>query len=140
MLLCLSLTNASHPRQYCQALLRNADLGLSNSEIRRVLAEADEDEDGMINYHEFVPVAVQVLQGYHARKHAMELLLTGEFAGAERAREMGLVNFVVDEEGEEEREGGRGRLGEAVDDLAARIASRSRVEINWPSCICSATL
>jgi len=55
-----------------KALLRNADLGLSNSEIRRVLAEADEDEDGMINYHEFVPVAVQVLQGYHARKHAME--------------------------------------------------------------------
>jgi len=45
---------------------------LSNSEIRRVLAEADEDEDGMINYHEFVPVAVQVLQGYHARKHAIE--------------------------------------------------------------------
>jgi len=55
-----------------KALLRNADLGLSNSEIRRVLAEADEDEDGMINYHEFVPVAVQVLQGYHARKHAMD--------------------------------------------------------------------
>jgi hypothetical protein len=26
----------------------------------------------MINYHEFVPVAVQVLQGYHARKHAMD--------------------------------------------------------------------
>jgi Ca2+-binding EF-hand superfamily protein len=36
------------------------------------MAEADEDEDGFINYHEFVPVAVQVLQGYHARRHAME--------------------------------------------------------------------
>ena len=70
--------------------------------------------------------AVPLVRHLASRKHAMELLLTGEFAGAERAREMGLVNFVVDdEEGEEEREGGRGRLGEAVDDLAARIASRS---------------
>jgi len=55
-----------------KSLLRNADLGLSDENVKRVMAEADEDEDGFINYHEFVPVAVQVLQGYHARRHAME--------------------------------------------------------------------
>ena len=51
-----------------------------------MLAEADEDEDGMINYHEFVPVAVQVLQGYHARKHAMEHKAKDE----ENARELAM--------------------------------------------------
>ena len=50
-----------------------------------------------------------------SRKHAMEMLLTGETIDATRAREIGLVNRVVAPEA----------LGAEVDALARRIASRS---------------
>ncbi len=48
------------------------------------------------------------------RKRSLELLLTGESFGAERALEMGLVNAVVP----------RSELFEAVRDLATRIAAQ----------------
>lgn len=51
-----------------------------------------------------------------APKHAMELLLTGELIDAARAREMGLVNWVVP--GEE--------LDHFVENVAAKIAGKSR--------------
>lgn len=51
-----------------------------------------------------------------APKHAMELLLMGELIGAERAREMGLVNWVVPAE----------ELEQFVADKAAVIAGKSR--------------
>ncbi len=50
-----------------------------------------------------------------SRKHAMEMLLTGETIDATRAREIGLVNRVVAPEA----------LAAEVDALAQRIASRS---------------
>ena len=49
------------------------------------------------------------------RKHAMEMLLTGEAVDAATAREIGLVNRVVPEE----------YLRKLTDEYAARIASRS---------------
>jgi enoyl-CoA hydratase/carnithine racemase len=49
------------------------------------------------------------------RKHAMELLLTGEMIGAQRAYEIGLVNCVAPP----------GELDAAVGQLATRIASKS---------------
>jgi enoyl-CoA hydratase/carnithine racemase len=53
------------------------------------------------------------------RKHAMEMLLTGEAIGAERAREIGLVNHVVAPEA----------LDAEVESLARRIASKSPAAI-----------
>jgi enoyl-CoA hydratase/carnithine racemase len=50
-----------------------------------------------------------------ARKHAMEMLLTGDLIDAARAREIGLVNRVVPE----------GELQAATAALAARIAAKS---------------
>ena len=50
-----------------------------------------------------------------ARKHAMEMLLTGEMADAEAAQAMGLVNRVVPE----------AELDQATMELAGRIASKS---------------
>ena len=54
-----------------------------------------------------------------ARKHAMEMLLTGEPVGAERASEIGLVNRVVSPEA----------LDAEVDTLARGIASKSSAAI-----------
>jgi enoyl-CoA hydratase/carnithine racemase len=53
------------------------------------------------------------------RKHAMEMLLTGEVIGAERAREIGLVNRVVAPEA----------LDTEVEALARLIASKSPAAI-----------
>jgi enoyl-CoA hydratase/carnithine racemase len=54
------------------------------------------------------------------RKQAMEMLLTGEMIDAESAEQIGLVNRVVEP----------GGLDAAVDDLAARIASKSRLVVS----------
>lgn len=53
------------------------------------------------------------------RKQAMEMLLTGDMVGAERAREIGLVNRVVP----------ASALVEETQKLAQHIASKSRVSI-----------
>ena len=50
-----------------------------------------------------------------SRKHAMEMLLTGEMVGAIKAERIGLINQVVDEQ----------VLDETVDRLAATIAGKS---------------
>lgn len=49
------------------------------------------------------------------RKHAMEMLLTGEFVSAQRAYEIGLINKVVPEE----------ELDNAAMEFATKIASKS---------------
>jgi enoyl-CoA hydratase/carnithine racemase len=54
-----------------------------------------------------------------ARKHAMEMLLTGDMISAARAAEMGLINRVVPPEA----------LAETVRSLAHHIASKSAVSI-----------
>merc|ERR1719389_369902 len=57
-------------------------------EILRFLAEADMNEDGMIEYEEFIPLALQIVQGMYAKKrleqhmvdvdqHAEDLLVHG---------------------------------------------------------------
>ena len=54
-----------------------------------------------------------------ARKHAFEMLLTGDFIDAERAAEIGLVNHVVDD----------AELATAARELALRIADKSQVAV-----------
>lgn len=53
------------------------------------------------------------------RKHAMELLLTGDVFSAEEAVRMGLINHIV----------GHNELRAATDALAAKIASKSTAAI-----------
>lgn len=82
--------------------------------------------------------AVPLVRRLASRKHAMELLLTGDFVSAERAREMGLVNVVVDGGGGGDHHSGSGSthggggsgeggdgLRRTVEALARRIASKS---------------
>ena len=54
-----------------------------------------------------------------ARKHALEMLLTGDFIDAERAAEIGLVNHVIDD----------AELESGARDLAARIRDHSQMAV-----------
>lgn len=51
-------------------LLRDAELGISEPELHMVLSEADEDDDGNINYVEFLPIAIDLVQSFRARREA----------------------------------------------------------------------
>jgi Ca2+-binding EF-hand superfamily protein len=61
------------PKEF-KNLLRNSEMNFSNKEIRWVLAEADVDGDGRIDYNEFIPVAVDVVQAVYAKNELEEEL------------------------------------------------------------------
>lgn len=48
------------------------DLGISGHELRMIIAEADENDDGVIDYREFVPVAIELIQSFKARQEVGE--------------------------------------------------------------------
>ena len=50
-----------------QNVMDKAELGLGSSEMAELLAEADVSGDGEIDYNEFVPIAVQVVEAMYAR-------------------------------------------------------------------------
>lgn len=72
-----------------------------------------------VNIGLFCSTPMVALSRNVARKHAMEMLLTGDMISASRAAEMGLVNRVVPD----------GELGDAVMAMARHVASRSAVSI-----------
>ena len=53
-----------------QEVLKMADLGLSDRETKRVMAEADFDDNGEISYDEFIPLAVDLVGGMYAKMDA----------------------------------------------------------------------
>src|SRR5579863_1087418 len=63
----------------------------------------------------FPPLAAAVLPYLLGPKQALELVLTGETISAERARELGLVNWLVPEE----------ELQKKVDDVIAKVTAQS---------------
>ncbi|GMH87897.1 hypothetical protein TL16_g10997 [Triparma laevis f. inornata] len=48
------------------------ELGLSNKVIKQIMAEADENDDGVIEYREFVPMAVDVINIIEAKQDFKE--------------------------------------------------------------------
>lgn len=72
-----------------------------------------------VNIGLFCSTPMVALSRAVGRKAAMEMLLTGEMIGAERAAEIGLINAAVPDDA----------VDAAVDALAARIASRSAATI-----------
>jgi len=63
----------------------------------------------------FPPLAAAILPYLLGPKHALELVLTGETISAERARELGLVNWLVPEED----------LQKKVDEVIAKVTAQS---------------
>jgi len=52
------------------ACMEKAELGISSHELHLVMAEADDNDDGVIDYDEFVPIALDLIQAFKARAHA----------------------------------------------------------------------
>ena len=51
-----------------QNVLRSADLKLTKKDYRKIMLECDENDDGCIDYNEFVPFMVQILQSFKAKQ------------------------------------------------------------------------
>ena len=50
--------------------MNKLDIGLSEKEAKRVMAEADFNNDGEIEYAEFIPLAVELVQAMYAKMEA----------------------------------------------------------------------
>lgn len=72
-----------------------------------------------VNIGLFCSTPMVALSRNVGRKHAMEMLLTGDMITAERAAEMGLINKCVP----------AAELDQAVNELATKIASKSTVPV-----------
>jgi hypothetical protein len=57
-------------RKEFKRVLKEADLGLGKKDIRNVMAECDENEDGVIEYKEFMPIMVDLIHAAQARDKA----------------------------------------------------------------------
>lgn len=90
----------------CQ-LVSSCDLAIASSASRFATPG--------VNIGLFCSTPMVALSRKVSQKHAMEMLLTGEFVDAHRAYEMGLVNRVLAPE----------EMDDAVGGLARRIASKS---------------
>ena len=59
-------------RKELATVLRMPQFGLTRSQVRQVMAEADENEDGVIEYREFLPLMVGIITAFSARDIAVE--------------------------------------------------------------------
>jgi len=90
----------------CQ-LVASCDLAVASTEARFATPG--------VNIGLFCSTPMVALSRNVSRKHAMEMLLTGDLIDAERAVQMGLVNHVVEPD----------QLEKATQDLALKIASKA---------------
>ena len=59
--------NGSIDHTEFQALLEKALPGLSPGEIAMLMAEADENDNGLIEFAEFIPLALEVMESLYAK-------------------------------------------------------------------------
>ena len=69
-----------------KTVLKMADLGLSDRETKRIMAEADFDDNGEISYGEFIPLAVDLVQTMYAKMEAEAAKAADEEAAREEAK------------------------------------------------------
>ena len=60
------------------ALMEKIDLGITSQELRFVISEADENADGVVDYEEFVPIAVDMILAFRARTTARKHMTEAE--------------------------------------------------------------
>lgn len=56
-----------------EKLMERVDLGISYQELRFIISEADDNDNGVVDYAEFVPLAVDLLQSFRARNRAKNI-------------------------------------------------------------------
>ena len=74
-----------------------ADLGLSDRETKRVMAEADFNDDGEISYEEFIPLAVDLVGSMYAKMEAEHAREEAENAAREEAQQYLLHGMTKEE-------------------------------------------
>jgi len=57
-------------RKELSDVLNGFDIGLTSKQIKMVMAEIDENEDGVIEYREFMPVMVDLIHAFQAKREA----------------------------------------------------------------------
>ena len=67
-------------------VLKMADLGLTDRETKRVMAEADFDGNGEISYNEFIPLAVDLVQSMYAKMEMEQARAQEEDEAREEAK------------------------------------------------------
>lgn len=92
--------NGHLDRKEFKAVMKTAKLGLSNKDIRAIMAEADEDGSGFIEYREFVPLMVDLITMLKAKEEAAMNRLDEEEAVREDV-EYHLLHGIPKEELEE---------------------------------------
>jgi len=78
-------------------LLKHADLGLSNAQIRLLMSEADENEDDQIDYNEFMIAVVQLIRSFAAKKEA-EVEVASRVNEAREKAEFRIAHGITKEE------------------------------------------
>lgn len=73
------------------------ELGFPKADVRRIMAEADENESGAIEYHEFARAAGDVIQAVLARTTYETLKATREESAVEKSRNFLLHNLSPDQ-------------------------------------------
>jgi len=71
-----------------RTVLKRADLGLRETEVRQLFAEVDIDQSGEISYEEFIPLAVDMIQSMYARMEAADAAAEMDGAVREQAHEI----------------------------------------------------
>jgi len=79
-------------------------LPLTESDVRMLMAEADENHDGVIEYEEFVPLAVDLIEAMYAKAAADEEMAVENAEAVETAEDM-LLNGMSREQLEETLKG-----------------------------------
>eukprot|EP00742_Colponemidia_sp_Colp-10_P000665 GILJ01000724.1.p1 GENE.GILJ01000724.1~~GILJ01000724.1.p1 ORF type:complete len:441 (+),score=78.51 GILJ01000724.1:39-1361(+) len=73
------------------------DLALKPSDVWRFMAEADENNDGQIDYHEFVPIATEIVQSIFAKMKLQKQKAEKRAQAQMRAEEILLHGLPSDE-------------------------------------------
>jgi Ca2+-binding EF-hand superfamily protein len=78
-------------------LLRACNLNLSRAAVRRIMEEADINDDGFIQFEEFVPVMVDIIQSMQALEEASQVKEEEDQQAWEAARSFVLEGMTVEE-------------------------------------------
>ena len=78
-------------------ILQSAELNLSKKDIRNVMAECDENDDGVIEYREFMPVMVELITAAQARQEAEEEAAADEMEAQFEAEDFFLRGMTADD-------------------------------------------
>ena len=72
-------------RKELKAALKSSELNLSQHAVNDILAEADENDDGLISYEEFLPLMVELISATQAKEAAREARAAATAARREQA-------------------------------------------------------